>query len=177
MEKKRDKTGLAFSAFLIIAFVVCAYFFIGLIFSSTGMEDSLKRLLTAAVFALFGLILFYATRVGDGKQVKRFSPATLIILDLPAIYILLASVAVGLPFPFDLAARPEIIYMAGAALGYGIPYTFLSGYELDIPAEDKSEKEEKITEECEPDELDKTDETKSETEEKSPETSDVSDDA
>ena len=76
MEKKKDKAGLIFSAFLIIAFVLCAYFFIGLIFGSSGLDDSIKRLMTAAVFALFGLILFYATRVGDGKQVKRFSPAS-----------------------------------------------------------------------------------------------------
>ena len=156
MEKKKDKAGLIFSAFLIIAFVLCAYFFIGLIFGSSGLDDSIKRLMTAAVFALFGLILFYATRVGDGKQVKRFSPATLIILDLPALYILLASAAQGLPFPLDITARPEIIYMAGAALGYGLPYTFLSGYEQDIPVEDKSglAEEKAENEEYEPDELD-----------------------
>lgn len=167
MEKKKDISGLIFSAFLVIAFVICSYFFIGLIDSSTGMDDTVKKLLTAAVFAIFGLILFYATRVGDGKQVKRFSLATLIILDLPALYIILASAAAGLPFPFDLTNNAEIVHLAAVALGYGIPYTFLSGYELDVPVEDKSEAAEKAaeTEEYEPDELDDTEEETDKSEE------------
>ena len=103
------------------------------------MDDTLKGILTAAVFAVFGLILFYATRVGDGKQVKRFSLATLIILDLPALYIIIASAAPGLPFPLTLEGHNELVLLAAIALGYGIPYTFLSGYELD--ADDKKDKQ------------------------------------
>ena len=132
MEQKKDKSGLIFSAILIIAFVICTYFFIGIINGTTDMADNVKLLFKALVFVLFGLILFYATRVGDGKQVKRFSPATLIILDLPALYIVLSAAAPGLPFPFDLTQASEIVWLAAAALGYGVPYTFLSGYEQDV---------------------------------------------
>jgi len=150
MNKKKDISGLIFSAFLIIAYVVCSYFFMGIIKDSTKMDDTLKGILTAAVFAVFGLILFYATRVGDGKQVKRFSLATLIILDLPALYIIIASAAPGLPFPLTLEGHNELVLLAAIALGYGIPYTFLSGYEQDIP----SQKAPEAPESYEPDELD-----------------------
>lgn len=152
MKKKNDISGLIFSAFLVIAFVICSYFFTGIIKDSTKTNDTLKTLLTAAVFAVFGLVLFYATRVGDGKQIKRFSPATLIILDLPALYIILASIAPGLPFPMTLEGHSEIVLLAAVALGYGIPYTFLSGYEQEIPAAEKA----KLPDSFEPDELDDT---------------------
>lgn len=135
MNKKKDVSGLFFSAILIIAFVLCSYFFMGIVQGMTGMKDNVKLLFKALVFVLFGLILFYATRIGDGKQVKRFSLATLLILDLPALYIILAAAAPGLPFPLDLTQVQEIIWLAGAALGYGIPYTFLSGYEQEIVPE------------------------------------------
>lgn len=131
MKKKKNASNLIFSAFLVTAYVVCSYFFIGIIRNSTKMNAMLQSLLCALVFVIFGLILFYATRVGDGKQVKRFSLSALILLDLPALYIILASAAQGLPMPFDISTVPEVAYFAAVALGYGIPYTFLSGYELD----------------------------------------------
>ena len=150
-KKKADIAGLIFSAFLVIAFVVCSYFFLGIIKNSGNLDPTVSGLLESLVYVLFGLVLFYATRVGDGKQIKRFSAATLIILDLPALYIILAAVAKGLPFPLDLAEIPQIVILAAVAFGYGIPYTFLSGYEQDIPAgESKGE----LPEEYEPDELD-----------------------
>lgn len=139
MDKKKDVSGLIFSAFLVISYTICSYFFIGIIENSTGMETPVKILLKALVFVVFGLILFYATRVGDGKQVRRFSLAALILLDLPALYIILAAAAQGLPFPLDLSAVPETVNIAAAALGYGIPYTFLSGYELDRPKAEETE--------------------------------------
>ena len=156
MNKKKDISGLIFSAFLVIAYVICAYFFIGLITNSTGLDNAAIILLKALVFVIFGLVLFYATRVGDGKQVKRFSAAALILVDLPALYIILAAAATGIPFPLDLSACPEVVSLAAVALGYGIPYTFLSGYELDISIKDKSAEAEKLaeTEDYEPDELD-----------------------
>lgn len=150
MNKKKDISGLIFSAFLVIAYVICSYFFVGIIQDSTKTNETVKAILTAAVFAVFGLVLFYATRVGDGKQIKRFSAATLIILDLPALYIILASVAPGLPFPMTLEGHNEIVLLASIALGYGIPYTFLSGYEQDIPKAAEPE----VPESYEPDELD-----------------------
>ncbi len=152
MEKKKDAAGLVFSAFLVIAFVICSYFFINLINDMTSLDSTIKQLMICAVFVVFGLILFYATRVGDGKQVKRFSAAILLLLDLPALYVILASVAPGLPFPLDIANCKEVVTMASAALGYGLPYTFLSGYELDIILEDKSSAAKNET--YEPDELD-----------------------
>ena len=139
MKNKKNTSNLIFSAFLVIAYIICTFFFVGLIKSSTALSETVKSLLVTAVFVIFGLILFYATRVGDGKQIRRFSLSTLIIMDLPAIYIILASVASGLPFSTEIAACPEVVYSAGVALGYGIPYTFLSGYEIDIPEEDKDE--------------------------------------
>ena len=139
MKNKKNTSNLIFSAFLVIAYIICTFFFVGLIKSSTALSETLKSLLVTAVFVIFGLILFYATRVGDGKQIRRFSLSTLIIMDLPAIYIILASVASGLPFSTEIASCPEVVYFAGVALGYGIPYTFLSGYEIDIPEEDKDE--------------------------------------
>ncbi len=142
MKKKKDISGLIFSAFLVIAFVICSYFFTGLINSATAIDETVRSLLVSLVFVVFGLVLFYATRVGDGKQIKRFSLAALILLDLPALYIILASVARGIPFPFDIEECTEMVRIAAVALGYGIPYTFLSGYELDIPDDNETEAEE-----------------------------------
>ncbi len=172
MDKKKDISGLIFSAFLVISYTICSYFFIGIIDNSTGMETPVKILLKALVFVVFGLILFYATRVGDGKQVRRFSLAALILLDLPALYIILAAAAQGLPFPLDLSAVPETVNIAAAALGYGIPYTFLSGYELDRPKADEAENTADEPETESPEESDEAEETDT-TEET--ETSDKSD--
>ncbi len=129
MKNKRDTINLIFSAFLIVAYIICSYFFTS--FAST-MTAPVSGILTALVFLIFGLIIFYATRVGEGKAVKRFSLATLIILDLPALYIIIAALAPGLPFHDALnpALNPAIMMLASVALGYGIPYTFLSGFEL-----------------------------------------------
>ncbi|MBQ3928852.1 MAG: hypothetical protein II711_02015 [Clostridia bacterium] len=139
--KKKNTSNLIFSAFLVTAYVICAFFFVGLIRSSTGLDTAIQTLLMAGVFFIFGLLLFYATRIGDGKQIKRFSLATLILMDLPALYIILASAASGLPFPLDLSRCPEIIYFAGVALGYGIPYTFVSGYEQEVIDEEPNKPE------------------------------------
>ncbi len=128
--KKRNTLNLILSAFLIMAFVVCTYFF-----STLNQADTVQNVINVLVTAVFGLILFYATRVGDGKPVRRFSLATLIILDLPALYIILTSLAPGLPLGDILGESQLVIYLAGVALGYGIPYTFLSGFEI-APEED-----------------------------------------
>ncbi len=128
--KKKNTLNLILSAFLIMAFVVCTYFF-----STLNQADTVQNVINVLVTAVFGLILFYATRVGDGKPVRRFSLATLIILDLPALYIILTSLAPGLPLGDILGESQLVIYLAGVALGYGIPYTFLSGFEI-APEED-----------------------------------------
>ncbi len=129
MKNKRDTINLIFSAFLVIAYIICSYFFTS--FAST-MASPVKEILTAVVFAVFGLLVFYATRVGEGKAVRRFSFATLLILDLPALYIIVAAVAPGLPLHDVLNAslNPAVMTIASVALGYGIPYTFVSGFEL-----------------------------------------------
>ena len=115
--RKKNTGGLVFSAILITAFVVCSYFFMSMI-------DKVGQ-------AWLRAFLFYATRVGDGKQVIRFSPATLIIMDLPALYIILAAMISQLPFSAEIVSCSPIIYLASIVLGYGIPYTFISGYEID----------------------------------------------
>lgn len=128
---KREMINLFFSAFLIIAFIVCAHFFTQ--FTST-LTPTVASIVSVLIFAVFGLLLFYATRVGDGTAVKRFSIVTLIVLVIPSIYIIVASLASGLPlhslFVNDDGSTSVIVILASIALGYGVPYTFLSGFEV-----------------------------------------------
>lgn len=135
----RNVVNLIFSAFLVIAYVVCAYFFFQFAQSLSG---SGKVAVLAAIFAIFGLLVFYATRVGEGKAVKRFSIATLVILVIPALYIVLASIFPLLPLGALLVKAEIVTYLAAVALGYGIPYAFLSGFELAVEAEEAAESEE-----------------------------------
>jgi len=140
---KREIVNLFFSAFLVIGYVICAYFFCTLV--NAGGNATVTSLVNVLAFAIFGLLVFYATRIGDGKQIKRFSLATLIVLDFPALLIILATTIPGLPFHTELAATSQVSLMAAAALGYGLPYTFLSGYEQETAestANDESSTEE-----------------------------------
>ena len=168
---KRDTINLFFSAFLIIAFIVCAHFFSQY---ASALSQTIGSIIQIIVYALFGLLMFYATRVGDGKAVKRFSLVTLIVMVLPSIYIIVASLAPGLPL-YDVFSNANgsglsvIVTLASIALGYGIPYSFLSGFEVGIEAdladdenaEDTAfeESEEVETEELSEDESESTDET------------------
>ena len=129
-KKKNDVWNLVFSAFLVTAFLVCSAFFIGMINDSFSQDAVKRTLMTALVFVLFGLLLFYATRVGDGKQVVRFSAVTLILMVIPALYVIIASAAEGWPLHDVISQRSELVNIAAVILGYGIPYTFLSGFEL-----------------------------------------------
>lgn len=138
---KRDTINLFFSAFLIIAFIVCAHFFSQY---ASALSQPLGSIIPILVYAVFGLLMFYATRVGDGKAVKRFSLVTLIVMVLPSLYIIVASLAPGLPLydVFSNANGPGlsvIVTLASIALGYGIPYSFLSGFEV---ADDEAVEEE-----------------------------------
>lgn len=167
--KKKNTINLVLSAFLIIAFVICTYFF-----STLNQTDTVQSVINALVTAVFGLILFYATRVGDGKPVKRFSLATLIILDLPALYIILTSLAPGLPLGDLFGGNQMVVYLAGVALGYGIPYTFLSGFEIAVEEDaegfieggllEEIESANEVPEETEETELEETTDTQEETE-------------
>ncbi len=147
---KKDHLNLFFSAFLVLAFIVCAYFFSGF---SSSMDALSGQLVMIAVYAVFGLLLFYATRVGDGKAVFRFSPLTLLFLVLPAAAIIVASLAPFMPFHDVFAANKVsgqlsvITTLAAVALGYGIPYSFVSGFELAV------EEDENTSEEAEPEVL------------------------
>lgn len=132
---KRETINLFFSAFLIIAFIVCAHFFTQ--FTST-LDATVGSIVSIALYVVFGLLLFYATRVGDGKAIMRFSIVTLIVLVIPSLYIIIAAIAPGLPLHDVFAADNGgglnvIVTLACVALGYGIPYTFLSGYEIENP--------------------------------------------
>lgn len=130
---KRETLNLVLSAFLILGYIVCTYFFLTMAATAPALEPYIQVL----VFLVFGLVVFYATRIGDGKQVKRFSLATLLILDVPAFYVILASFLPNMPlhgFIANLGGTTALQYsplliLACVALGYGIPYTFLSGYE------------------------------------------------
>ena len=137
----RNKFNLIFSSFLVIGYIVCTFFFSTLAGQVSGLLGSLIQ---ALILVVFGLLLFYATRVGEGKQVKRFSLAVLLLVILPCIYIITACLVEGLPLHEQLSSvstvmgsgntvtsLPIIVMLACIALGYGIPYTFLSGYEIE----------------------------------------------
>ncbi len=123
----REKLNLFFSSFLVIGYIICAYFFMTL---TSRVSDSVGSLIEVVVFLLFGLLVFYATRVGEGVPVKRFSPIVLCVLDIPALFIIIASLAPSFPLHVALASQPVVMMFACIALGYGIPYTFLSGFEM-----------------------------------------------
>jgi len=137
---KRNIINLVFSSFLVIGYIVCTYFFSNL---ASQVSGTVGNLIQIAILLVFGLLLFYATRVGEGKQVKRFSLPVLLLLDIPCIYIILAAMISALPLHDQLApvggSFPLILILAVTALGYGIPYTFLSGYELKEYDEDDAE--------------------------------------
>ena len=156
---KRETVNLFFSAFLILAFIVCAQFFsqFAASLSVNGKLSTIGQLVLILVYVVFGLLLFYATRVGDGKVVKRFSPLTLIILVIPSLFLIIASF-VEIPFISGFVSSSTgntvsmIIALAGVALGYGIPYTFISGFELKTDDEeneadgDENEKDKEVLE-------------------------------
>lgn len=146
---KRDSLNLIFSALLILGYVVCSYFFLTFSEANADLAPYVKTL----VFIVFGLIVFYATRVGEGKPIKRFSIWTLIVLDIPALYTILAQLIPGMPLHQQIAyldgatALPysPIFILACVALGYGIPYTFLSGFEAKSEDEKATDED---TEDC-----------------------------
>ena len=155
MNSKNNKINIIFSSFLVIGYIVCTYFFSSLASQVSGF---LGGLIQALMLIVFGLLLFYATRVGEGKQVRRFSLAVLLLVVLPTLFIILAGLITGFPLhdfisPMNAATlmgglgAPSIIFsMACVAFGYGIPYTFFSGYEM---KEEGDETEEEIKEKIE----------------------------
>ncbi len=132
-KRKKEALNMFFSAFLVAAYVVCCYFILQL--ASTITNETIYSIVIMSLVVLFGVMLFYATRVGDGKQILRFSPSVLILIDLPALYALIAFFAVGMPLHTQILENSIIPYLAAVSLGYGIPYTFTSGFEL-VSAED-----------------------------------------
>lgn len=128
---KRETANLFFSAFLVTAFIICAHFFTQ--FTAT-LDPTVGSIVSIVLYVVFGLLLFYATRVGDGTAIKRFSVATLVVLVIPSLYIIIAAIAPGLPLNDVFAAQDGglnvIVTLACVALGYGIPYTFISGFEI-----------------------------------------------
>ena len=125
-KSSREKLNLFFSAFLVIGFIVCTYFFMDL---ANRLPES-ANLITVGVCTVFGLVIFYATRVGEGVPVKRFSSIILIVLDLPALFVIIATLAPNFPLHDILKDAREVLIFACIALGYGVPYTFLSGFEV-----------------------------------------------
>lgn len=139
---KREQFNLAISAFLVLGFGVCAYFFSSISGNSLA-NNLLGSIVYILIFLLFGLILFYATRVGDGKQVKRFNVWSLLLVVLPSLYVVLAYLLDFLPLHDQIAANSATAaIIAAVAMGYGIPYSFLSGYEIKEESEIEEETEE-----------------------------------
>lgn len=150
--KKQDKSkqiNMFFSAFLLIAYVICAYFFSDF---ANAMAAPFNKLVSLLIFVVFGLLLFYATRVGDGKPVVRFSLINLVVLVVPSILVLIAAFAPGLPFHEEIVRNTAVSTLAAVALGYGIPYTFLSGFEMVADEDEPVEVEAVETEETEAEE-------------------------
>lgn len=151
-QSKKDKINLFFSAFLILGYLVCSYFFMTLASQLSGVGQAIVSVL---VFLVFGLLLFYATRVGDGKPVKRFSWIVLVVVDIPCLFAILASVITFMPLHSILLLGQPYVWasplfiLACVALGYGIPYTFLSGFEMVSEEEIIDEDEEAAIEETE----------------------------
>ena len=151
----RNKVNIIFSSFLVIGYIICTYFFSTLASQVGGAWGSVIQ---ALILVVFGLLLFYATRVGEGRQVKRFSLAVLLLVVVPSLYIILAALIPGMPLHDMLApsaslmgdlGSPKIIFsLACVALGYGIPYTFFSGYEIkeEEDIEEEIEKTEQMLE-------------------------------
>ena len=172
---KRDTINLFFSAFLIIAFIVCAHFFSQY---ASALSQPLGSIIPILVYAVFGLLMFYATRVGDGKAVKRFSLVTLIVMVLPSLYIIVASLAPGLPL-YDVFSNANgsglSVIVTLASIGFEVAddeaveeetgNPVQGGIEADLAddenAEDTAfeESEEVETEELSEDESESTDET------------------
>ena len=105
------------------------------------MNPNMSGIINVLIYSVFGVILFYATRVGEGKQVLRFSPMTLVFLVLPTFYIILAYLIPAMPFGSAIAENALIMTVAAVAFGYGLPYTFVSGYEI-APEEEEQQEEE-----------------------------------
>ena len=135
---KRDTINLFFSAFLVTAYVICSFFFSQL---ASTMNPNMSGIINVLIYSVFGVILFYATRVGEGKQVLRFSPMTLVFLVLPTFYVILAYLIPAIPFGSAIAENALIMTVAAVAFGYGLPYTFVSGYEI-APEEEEQQEEE-----------------------------------
>lgn len=135
---KRDTINLFFSAFLVTAYVICSFFFSQL---ASTMNPNMSGIINVLIYSVFGVILFYATRVGEGKQVLRFSPMTLVFLVLPTFYVILAYLIPSMPFGSAIAENALIMTVASVAFGYGLPYTFVSGYEI-APEEEEQQEEE-----------------------------------
>lgn len=131
----RNVINLVFSSFLVTGYIICSYFFSNLA-GQAGVPWG--EVIKAVILVLFGLLLFYATRVGEGKQVKRFSLVVLLLMVLPSAVIMALCVIPGIPEQGGpivniinaIKAQPIVMMLAGVALGYGVPYTFLSGYEM-----------------------------------------------
>ena len=85
-KKQKSSLNLFLSAFLIVAYVICAYFFERLIGARVD-SATLQTLFKISIYIIFGLVLFYATRVGEGKQIVRFSLSSLVLLVIPSTYI------------------------------------------------------------------------------------------
>ena len=132
-KRNKEALNMFFSAFLVVAYVICCYFIMQLADGVSSVAIQTGVSITLVVF--FGVMLFYATRVGDGKQVIRFSPSVLILLVLPSVYTICAYFAVGLPLHNQVNDNSIILYLASVTLGYSVPYSFTSGFEL-VDAQD-----------------------------------------
>lgn len=127
-------TNNLFSALLVFVYVLCVFFLEAM---TVSLDAALSAVILVAMYVIFGALLFYATRVGERKQIRRFSLSILLLMVLPGAYMVLAAFAPGLPFAAEITG--SVMGKLGyVMLGYGLPYTFLSG--LQEPPESPEEK-------------------------------------
>ena len=94
---KRDTINLFFSAFLIIAFIVCAHFFSQY---ASALSQPLGSIIPILVYAVFGLLMFYvlgapvaAINTGMANFLTGLSGTNAVLLGL----------VIGLMMAFDMA--------------------------------------------------------------------------
>ncbi len=96
-------------------------------------------------FALYigmGLVLFFATRTGDGKTIYRVNWFSIAFILVPVVF-LLVNIVLCVSFAnqsefvlgvvslaFDKYART--LYLVLILFGYAIPYSFISGFEKKV---------------------------------------------
>lgn len=115
--------------------------------AQASMSGELQLYINFALFVGMGMVLFFATRTGEGKTVYRVNWFSLALILLPLVALVIVMVLV-VSFAVDIALINTIFmqymssfYLALVLLGYCIPYSFISGFERKFEVTPKAEDE------------------------------------